>query len=143
MDNQFGCAGCSKDHAGAAFVYMCKRVIGGIVQHFLGDNEAKKLAGICLLNCVGRDPKAHWIKGDTAEKGSSFAVGFIGCSRVGIVVVVNQPIFGRHILNLVATCYDVIPEATCLKRSRKESAHTDNGDIWRNDGRQRGFFLGF
>lgn len=130
MDDQFRRAGGAEDHADPALVDMPEIAAGRIFQHLLGDDEAKQLARVGLLDHVGRHAEGHGVEGNFIQEGAALAVGLVGSRRVGVVIVVNQPVVGRNFFDLVLAFDNAAPKTAHVGGAREQRTYTDNCNWW-------------
>ncbi len=128
MDAQFGGTRGAQNDADALLVNMREGAFGRIFQNLLRNHHAQELAGIGVLDRIGRHAVGHGIKGDRVHKGARLAIGFVLRSGIGIIVILDQPMLGRDFPNLIAPFHHIAPEAAGIGRAGKECANADNGD---------------
>ena len=130
MDDQLCRTRGAENHTDPAFVDVPEVSTGRIFQYLLGNDEAKQLARIGLLDHVGWHAVGQRIERDFVQKGTALAVCFIGCSRIGVVVVINQPVVGRNFFDLILAFHNATPETAHIGRARKQRTYTDHCNRW-------------
>ena len=128
MGGEFGGRGNAEDDAGACTVKLAAAVAFGIVERHLGGNEGEKLGCVSGLQGGRRNAEGQRIKGDRGEEAAAASIGAVRCERIGIVIVVHQPMRGRGIGEKVAAFEDVAPEAGRVAAPRKDRTDADHCD---------------
>jgi hypothetical protein len=117
MHDQFRRTGGAENHADAALVDVLEVAAGGVFQYLLRHDQAEQLAGVGLLDDIGRHAVGQRIEGHGVQERAGLAIGFVGGGGIGIVIIFDQPVVGGDILDLVADL------RRCCARSR---AHRSN-----------------
>ena len=121
-------AGHAEHHAHALPVFVLELTLGRVVEHALRHDQRQQLAGVRGGHDVGRDAPGHRIEVHLGQERAAVGVGLVGRFRVGVVVVLRQPVAGRHGAHQIVAFDDVPPEAGRIDRAGEERADADDGD---------------
>jgi hypothetical protein len=69
------------------------------------------------------------MKGNRREKRSSFSIGSVGGTFIGVVVVIDVPISGRYLLDMIFSGSQSSPIAVTILTTWEEAAETDYGNV--------------
>ncbi len=94
--------------------------VRGVVEDGARQQQRHQLSNVGGWERVGRKAEGDRVKGNGLEERSLVRVGFDRGLRVGIVVVLNQPVRGRHFLHAIASAEDQPPKFIQGPRLRKK-----------------------
>ena len=121
-------AGHAEHHAHALAVLVAELAARRVLEHALRDDEREELTGVGGGHGRRRHPPRHRVEVDLGHERAAAGVGLVRRGRVGVEVVLDQPVGRGHVRDAVGAGEDVLPEARRVERAREERAHADDGD---------------
>ena len=121
-------AGDAEDDGDAARVEGLGLEAGHVVQHGARDDEREELGGVGRREDGGRDAKTHRVERDVVQEGAALGVGLVRRLRIGVVVVLDQPVPGGDLADEILLLQDVLPEAGDVLGAGEQGAGADDGD---------------
>ena len=121
-------AGDAEHDADALAVEVGELALASVIEHLLGDDEREELRRVRGWHDVRRDAPGHRVEVHVGQEGAALGVGLVLLARVGVVVVVQEPVARGDLGHEVGTGEDVVPEAALVDGSGEEGADADDGD---------------
>ncbi len=135
-------AGHAEDDAHPLAVGVVELTLGRVLEDPLGHDERQELAGVRRRDRRGRHAPSHRVEVDLGDEGAALRVGLVRRLGIGVVVVLDQPVGGRHVAHAIGALEDVAPEAGRVDRAGEEGAEADDGDGGMLGGRHDSIRLG-
>ncbi len=96
-DNQFKCAGHTKNDADPVAIVAPVGTVAGILQRLSGGNQPKKLRAVNRFQSSGWNVVLHRVEGDFGEKSAPTAISHVGRFGILTMVVSHAPVGRRNI----------------------------------------------
>ena len=106
-------------------------LLGHNVECLLGDDQGEKLGGICRVDLIGRDAEGKRVESLGREEAAAPAIGAVLRTRVGVVIVLDQPVGRRHGPERVHALGNVAPEAERIAAAGEHGPKADDGNVCR------------
>ena len=120
--------GHTQDHADALPVQLLELTGRCVFEHAPRHDQGQQLGGVG----GGHDGRWHTpgyrVEIDCRNESATLGVGLVRRARVGVVIVLDQPMVGRNVGDQVGARENVPPEAGLVDRARKQGANTNDSN---------------
>ncbi len=137
FDQKFLGGGDADDDAGAFAEGVGELPLGDVFEQLFGDDEAEELGGVGGRDDVWRHAVFERVERDLGDEAPALRVGLVWSLRVGVVVVVDQPVGLRDLGELILARDDVAPHSKSVGGTGEEGAKAHDGNrlmFWRHVG---------
>ena len=118
----------AEDHGDARTVRRLELLAEGVLEDLLRHDEREELRRVGRRDRRRRNAPAEGVEVDLVEERAPLRVGLVGGGRVGVVVVLDEPVARRDVLDQVRAGEDVLPETGGVAGAGEEGADADDGD---------------
>ena len=119
LSDEFRRRGNAQDHTDILAVYLVELHADGIVENLLGDDQGQQLYGIRRRERLRQQAVLERIERHRGQKGAALRVDLTRLGRIGVVVILDQPIVSGNLFDEILAFQNVVPEALAPNGSRK------------------------
>ncbi|PRP91930.1 hypothetical protein ENSA5_52150 [Enhygromyxa salina] len=101
---------------------------GRVAQDLLGDDQPEQLRGVGRLDDVRRHAPGQRVEVDLRQEAPALGVGLVGRPRIGVVVVLGQPVGRRDLGQQIGASEDVGPKPGRVARAGEQGGGADDGE---------------